>query len=476
MNRDAPVDDPASSELTVTREGNLALLKGDRYKKLIWSLNSTRPCDDAAAAAVLLDTGNLVLRCQEVGSSPAVIWQSFDHPTDTLLPGGWVGLNKSTDEYQALRSWRTATDPSTGLYVDRVDPYGSGQYVLLWNGTTVYHYIGAWNGKYFVSIPEMGIRGRYTFTYVNNDEEESYSFHVADPSAVSRMVMSPHGQLTLFVWCRESGQWLLHWATPTSPCNVYSLCGAFGLCDDVASSQYCRCLPGFEPAASPGDWSGGCARKTALRRGDGASSSSSPPDGFLPVHNVKLPSNYSSVADAGNPGDCASACLSNCSCTAYAYNDGCLVWRGDLRNVQQLPVGDAGASTLFLRVAVADLASGHGATAENLGAILGAASSIAVLVIICLLSLGRLRLGSPQSERSSDVALVAPLAAEGGDCEAGESLMDAVKELNVAENLLEGAHAAEYVAVRTEGHSWEGSTRRWRGRGWGGDSSWPCGG
>ncbi|KAG8074351.1 hypothetical protein GUJ93_ZPchr0006g42941 [Zizania palustris] len=160
-------------------------MKGDRYKKLIWSSNSTRPCDDEAAAAVLLESGNLVLRCQEVGSSPAVIcWQSFDHPTDTLLPGGWVGLNKRTGEYQALRSRRTATDPSTGLYASRVDPYGSGQYVLLWNDTTVYHYISAWNGKYFVSIPGMGIQERYTFTYVNNDEEESYSFHVADPSAV----------------------------------------------------------------------------------------------------------------------------------------------------------------------------------------------------------------------------------------------------------------------------------------------------
>ncbi|KAL5201119.1 hypothetical protein ABZP36_035473 [Zizania latifolia] len=89
-----------------------------------------------------------------------------------------------------------------------------------------------------------------------------------------------------------------------------------------------------------------------------------------------------------------------------------------------------------------------------------------------MLSLGRLRLGSPQNERSpnplplasivpgGDVAFVAPPAAEGDDYEAGESLVDAVKELNVAENLLDGAHTAEYVAMRTEGHSGDPQCRR----------------
>ncbi|KAF0913993.1 hypothetical protein E2562_026376 [Oryza meyeriana var. granulata] len=204
----------------------------------------------------------------------------------------------------------------------------------------------------------MANSGKHKYTYVNDEEEVRYSF-----------------------------QWLLHWATPTSQCDVYAVCGAFGLCD-VASSQYCRCFPGFGPATSPpGDWSGGCARRTTLRCVEGAAPS---PDGFLPVQNVKLPSNYFSAADAGIPGDCASACLSNSSCTAYAYNDGRLVWHGDLRNVQQLPTGAAGASTLFLRLAAADLAAlaaganTHGSRTRNLSAILAAASSLALLMILCL--------------------------------------------------------------------------------------------
>ncbi|KAJ1297847.1 hypothetical protein BS78_01G409100 [Paspalum vaginatum] len=391
MNRDSPVADPSSAELTLAQDGSLALLtgNGNRSKEPIWSSNSTGSRDDdTAAVAVLLDTGNFALHGRRGGNSSAIVWQSFDHPTDTLVPGGSVGLNKRTGAYQALRSWRSATDPSTGLYTDRVDPYGSDQYVFLWNDTAIYHDVGAWNGRSFVPIPEMGLSDRYTFVFVNNNDEVSFSFRVNDPSTFSRMVMSPHGQLTMFDWSDASGQWLLHWATPTSPCDVYSACGPFGLCD-VASSQYCRCLPGFDPVSSSQAggwasqlWSAGCARRTSLQcSGSNASST----DGFLELQNVQLPSTYSSVADVGSSGDCASACLRNCSCTAYAYRYGCLVWDGDLRNVQQLSVGDAGASTLFLRVAAADIAAAnHRTSADGRLAILGVPSAVG-LAVLCLL-------------------------------------------------------------------------------------------
>uniref|UniRef100_A0ACD5TW18 Uncharacterized protein n=1 Tax=Avena sativa TaxID=4498 RepID=A0ACD5TW18_AVESA len=389
MNRDLQVSDPSSAELTVAPDGNLVLLQnGNQTKVPIWSSNDTaghaRP-STGSVVAVLLDTGNLVLRGGGQpgrSSSEQIAWQSFDHPTDTLVPGGWIGLNKRTGAYQALVSWRSAADPSTGPYTDRVDPLGSGQYTFVWNGTTVYHYVGAWNGQRFASVPEMGISARYTFISVDNDEEASFSFEVADPSTLSRLVMSPNGQLTMFDWSSKSGgHWLLHWVSPTSPCDVYSVCGAFGVCD-VASSQYCRCLPAFD-AASPGDWSDGCVRKTSSRCGNGSAST----DGFLPVQNVKLPSSSFSAADAaGSSGDCAAACLRNCSCTAYAYEDACLVWSGDLRNIQQLT---AGGSTLFLRVAASDLAasnSNHGVVSTNVrNAILAASSSVAFLTILCCL-------------------------------------------------------------------------------------------
>uniref|UniRef100_A0A453IFX4 Receptor-like serine/threonine-protein kinase n=1 Tax=Aegilops tauschii subsp. strangulata TaxID=200361 RepID=A0A453IFX4_AEGTS len=374
MNRDRPVSDPSSSELTLAPDGNLVLLLNQNQ---IWSSTIHARTSNGPVVAALLDSGNLVLRGRQPGNSSEVMWQSFEHPTDTLMPGGWVGLNKSSGAYQTLVSWRSAVDPSTGLYMDWVDPSGSGQYTFSWNGTTVYHRVGASSGQRFASVPEMGMSARYKYNSVNNDEEVSFSFEVVNPSTLSRMVMSPHGQLTMFDWSSESRQWLLHWATPTSPCDVYSVCGPFGLCD-VAGSQYCRCLPAFD-AASPGDWSGGCARKTSLHCSNGTST-----DGFLPVENVKLPSSYFSAA--GSSGDCASACLRNCSCTAYAYSGGCMVWGGDLRNIQQVTHGEAGSSTLFLRVAAADLTAtgNHGGASTNERDVILVASSVSFLTILCL--------------------------------------------------------------------------------------------
>ncbi|KAJ0785785.1 putative non-specific serine/threonine protein kinase [Helianthus annuus] len=58
----------------------------------VLDLFSPNPLAACNASAKLLDTGNLVL--QELhpdGSVKRVFWQSFDHPTDTLLPGMKLG-------------------------------------------------------------------------------------------------------------------------------------------------------------------------------------------------------------------------------------------------------------------------------------------------------------------------------------------------------------------------------------------------
>jgi hypothetical protein len=54
--------------------------------------------------AVLLDDGNFVLRDRLNPSS--IFWESFDHPTDTLLPSAKLGIDKVTRKAQQLISWR----------------------------------------------------------------------------------------------------------------------------------------------------------------------------------------------------------------------------------------------------------------------------------------------------------------------------------------------------------------------------------
>lgn len=55
-----------------------------------------------STVAVLLDNGNLILR--DGLDSSAVIWQSFEHPIDSWLPEGKIGINKITGEIMRLTS------------------------------------------------------------------------------------------------------------------------------------------------------------------------------------------------------------------------------------------------------------------------------------------------------------------------------------------------------------------------------------
>lgn len=89
-NREKPVSDPSSSSLSILDDGNIIL---SHSNSTVWSTNSTNT-GSSPMVAVLLDTGNLVIRQESNASS--VLWQSFDDITDTWLPGNKLSLNKVT--------------------------------------------------------------------------------------------------------------------------------------------------------------------------------------------------------------------------------------------------------------------------------------------------------------------------------------------------------------------------------------------
>ncbi|KAJ6806085.1 G-type lectin S-receptor-like serine/threonine-protein kinase LECRK2 [Iris pallida] len=75
-NGDRPVA-ADGSKLTLKPDGQLSLTDPSGLE--IWNPGAS----GAAHAAAVLDTGNLVLSAAD----SRVLWQSFDHPTDTILPG-----------------------------------------------------------------------------------------------------------------------------------------------------------------------------------------------------------------------------------------------------------------------------------------------------------------------------------------------------------------------------------------------------
>ncbi|KAM1112649.1 hypothetical protein ACFX13_046334 [Malus domestica] len=66
--------------------------------------------------AVLMDSGNLQLKLGE-----DILWQSFDQPSDTLLPSVKLSLNKITGQQALLTSWAALDDPQPGMFSLGID-------------------------------------------------------------------------------------------------------------------------------------------------------------------------------------------------------------------------------------------------------------------------------------------------------------------------------------------------------------------
>ncbi|MQL92279.1 hypothetical protein Taro_024902 [Colocasia esculenta] len=378
-NRAAPVHDPSSSQLTIAADGNLVLL--NRTGSLVWSTNATASIASNSTVAELLDTGNLVLR--DGRNSSRVFWQSFDHPTDTWLPGGKLGLNKVTGEAQWLVSWKNSEDPAPGIFSLEIDPNGSSQYYVVWNSSVRFWTSGIWDGRIFSNVPEMVPGYVYNFAYISNAKENYFTYSSVNEEIISRFVVDLSGQIKQLIWVDNTQGWTLFWTQPKRQCDVHRLCGPFGVCDDK-SFTFCSCVEGFVEA-SPTDWNlsdrtSGCVRRTPLQCESRAPAGGGQ-DGFYAVPNVKLPENGQPLAAAGSAGNCEAACLGNCSCTAYSYGGGCSLWHHDLFNLQQLP--DDGA-TLHLRLAATELQISKSPNKKTIIVIVAGAASAAIAFVLVL--------------------------------------------------------------------------------------------
>ncbi|KAG1368493.1 G-type lectin S-receptor-like serine/threonine-protein kinase [Cocos nucifera] len=347
-NRATPISNTSSAELKISKDGKLVLLNSSKIP--VWSSSST-PSSSNSTVAVLLDNGNLIIR----NGSNTTIWQSFDHPTDTVMPGGWLGLNKITGEHQTITSWENPENPAPGPFTESMDPDGANQFVLLWNDSEIYWRSGLWNGQYYPSIPGTTSSTILKFTFINNERRNCAMYTILDSSFITRTVIDSSGLLRQWFWVQSTQEWQTFFTEPLAQCDVYSLCGAFGICDQQ-SSKICRCSYGFEPASMKerefNVWSSGCVRKTSLRCGN-KSSAGGEGDRFLEMTNMRLPANPQNLT-LGSARDCEQFCLNNCSCNAYAYVTGCSIWTGDLRNLEQLYDADSGGGTLYLRLAASD--------------------------------------------------------------------------------------------------------------------------
>ncbi|XP_059656991.1 putative G-type lectin S-receptor-like serine/threonine-protein kinase At1g61610 isoform X2 [Cornus florida] len=410
-NREQTLSEQSSLQLEFSSDGNLVMFT-NFSRKPIWSTNFVSPLRNSTEA-VLQDNGNFVVR--DASNPSTIYWQSYDHPTDTLLPGAKLGIDKHTGKTQVLTSWKNSEDPAPGRFSYGIDPIERNQFVLEWNKSKRYWSTGAWNGHSFSSLPRSEIYMFFKYTFISN-ENKSYTTYstVNSTSFLMRCVMDTSGKLRILTsWVVHRWDWETFWEQPLQT-KVYAFCGTFGISRENLTSRenqtsYCECLPGFEPFSVEdtklNDWSDGCVRKTPLECQNGTNGVT---DGFLKIPNTAFPENSKVLPDRSLE-RCRSACKQNCSCTAYArVSNGCLVWEGALLNLQQLLDGSSSTKQdLYLKLAASELPKAGGAR-KNLKVILTVLVSLAVLLIsggfICCLIRRKLKLMGKE-DSSEDLLL-----------------------------------------------------------------------
>ncbi|WOG85088.1 hypothetical protein DCAR_0104275 [Daucus carota subsp. sativus] len=329
-NRESPLS-TTSGILKLDSKGSLIILNGS---DVVWSSNYSTSVNNPVVQ--LLDSGNLVIRDENDNGTENYLWQSFDTPGNTLLPGYKLGWNLETGIERYLSSWISEDDPSPGEYTYHINRSGFPQLILR-KGSALDFRPGPWNGVHFSGTPNSKPDLIYKYDFISNNKELYYHYEVVNSSVAMRRILDSLGNIQTWTWTEKSESWQLYFTAQRDECDRYALCGAYGSCD-INSSPACACLDGFEPKSEKewetANWLRGCVRKVKLSCAEG--------DGFVKHSGLILPYTQRSWFDKNmSLDDCKRVCLKNCSCTAYASTDirgggrGCLLWFNELIDMRE---------------------------------------------------------------------------------------------------------------------------------------------
>lgn len=247
-NRDNP---PVSSNVTLilTTDGRLILQQQSQT-----SFVNVVALDQSVSSVAMLDSGNLVF----YDSDQQKIWQSFDHPTDTILPGQ-VLLNN-----QEIFSSISETDHSTGMF--RLMMQRDSNLLLYAVETTEISSYSAYWGTDTLGMGEnvtlnldpdglLYLRSN-TSTFMHNltgviSEKQKNYFLKLDVDGILRLYSFRLDQ-------RGNGS-SVEWAAFYNKCDARGLCGLNSLCVLNDAEAKCVCLPGFN-FVNPGNRMAGCHR------------------------------------------------------------------------------------------------------------------------------------------------------------------------------------------------------------------------
>jgi len=250
-NRDRPAEPNSSIQLNGAGELVIEYVNG-----------STQQLHSASGAAARLGTmqndGNFVL----IDDSSKIIWQSFDSPTDTLLPG--QNLPKTGRLYSNAMG---TSDYSTGNF----------KLELQWDSKLVLYAYRFSDPAYQIQPTStekdnvsLEFNGTSAFMYlVDSTNHTIYPLTEKVPTPIEdyyhRATVDDHGNFQQYVYHKRNGSgWTMVWRFVDDPCRVTTVCGLNGMCTSTHNETgTCRCIPGYI-ALDPTDVSKGCHPENVL--------------------------------------------------------------------------------------------------------------------------------------------------------------------------------------------------------------------
>ncbi|CAM0943224.1 unnamed protein product [Alopecurus aequalis] len=376
-NRDRPVRENATLEFTLG--GNLVLRDADDSH--VWSSSNS-----GGRVMMVTKAGNLVLFDQR----NAAVWQSFDHPTDTLVPGQSILEGMRLESKTSPANWTL-----NGLYItllhDGLYAYAESTPPLLY-----FSYKSRF-GKIGNDPTKATLRnGSLSFMF-GQDMNDSITLPVAQSNQYMRL--DSDGYLRLYGWSWSSQSWTVVYdimgSVGMDACDYPTSCGEYGIC----MGTQCSCP--LESNSNSSYFKPVDERKTNLGCTplSPISCTEIQHHKLLIIPNISYYDNYT-LMDAKNSKQtsfdgCKQECLKNCSCMAVLFTGGKCVWVTKVFSMQSIQYGTIGyESSIYLKVQLSpsneNKTKGElNPSTENKKVILGATLG-AITILISLFIIGTL--------------------------------------------------------------------------------------
>ncbi|KAK1375047.1 putative bulb-type lectin domain-containing protein [Heracleum sosnowskyi] len=167
-NRNTPIVD-ATAALTIDKTGQLIIISAGRTV-----VNVSDQGHAGNISATLQNDGNFVLA--DESDNHRVLWQSFDNPTDMLLPGMKLGSNLTSGKNWTLNSWLSDKVPASGTFSLSWEFFNDSNQLVIRRRGDVY-----WTSGRLMQSQDYQDRQTFDFMYLNRPfDAYHYNFSIRD--------------------------------------------------------------------------------------------------------------------------------------------------------------------------------------------------------------------------------------------------------------------------------------------------------